>query len=370
MTTRDAEKNAVRRAGFVSRGCELLPNLQAAVYVKATELYGDVGGERYHKLTVRLERRQKAWETFAKGKPFEIELRGEVLPDGHLDARFAQCIRAVRDVRPDIGCIFGLTAAGVAISWDSGRYMFHRAVFIPPAVEDGKVGTIDIAEALLRKGGLFRLERNDAGFRMLSLEGAFPTWRLLLRLTRELGPRGRAEAIRRSRAGIPFEFTGSGRNDVRAVLRAGKMPREVRDEFERQSALYAGRLLRVKRRLDELTDAGRTEAEAFAAQPDCQGAQFEAARQELHDHFKATQQRIMRVMEECCYKRDIPEVALVAVPRCWPRTRPGLSHRLYSRWDAAKAGFTAAVEALRTAGQVPVEMMADRHGQGVLLTLD
>ena len=116
--------------------------------------------------------------------------------------------------------------------------------------------------------------------------------------------------------------------------------------------------------------ADQVTSEAFAAQPDCQGAQFEAARQELHDHFKATQQRIMRVMEECCYKRDIPEVALVAVPRCWPRTRPGLSHRLYSRWDAAKAGFTAAVEALRTAGQVPVEMMADRHGQGVLLTLD
>ena len=370
MMTREQAKNALRRNGFVSRAAELLPNLQAVIDAKASELYGDVGGDRYQKLTARLERRRKAWENFSKGKPFKVDLSGEIPADGHLDARFALCIRALRESKSDIGPVFPLTVDGVAISWPGVHYKFNRGVFIPPHCDDGKVGTLHIAEKLLQAGGLFRLERTDRGFNMLGLAGSVPTWRLLLRVTRELGPRGRAEAIRRVRDGVAFTFQGSGPKDVTAVLSAGRMPGDVRAEYEEKCAIYANRLQRATTRIEELEAEGKTAAEAFAAQPDCHGAQFAAAKQELQDIFKSAQERLMRMMDEVCYKRDVLEVPPTVVPRSWPRTRTGISHRVRARWDAAKASFAAAVEALATAGEVPLEMKADRHGQGVLLTLE
>ena len=341
---RDCPRNhGVRRRAFCDRARELLPHLDHEIEAKATALYGPGHDGQLPVITLeeRLEKRAKFRDWFAAGKPVETTISSGVVPDGEVSAQFARCWQEAVKATPGLTPRFALGAEGFRVPLPRGFYRFNRSVLLDQATDDGRDVTLEVDASLLRRGGLYRLQLGADGGRLESLHTAFTRWKIAVRMLRRYRPSVRPEIVRRLRAGVPFEFSRF-KGALKVTLKAGRMPTEVREDYQARAALFRQRVNRVRDARTALEAEGRNAAATFAANPAILAAQRSAELEFTIAAFREARDRLWRIAQECYLKNSLP---------AWPFRTPdeirgwakrGLSPRKRIRLDHAIEWFTRA----------------------------
>ena len=361
LETRADHRHCVRndsvcRGAFVNHARQLLPNLDEPIEIEATRLYGPEmeGALPTVALRHKLETTLRFYQWFSEGKQAEFVVPSEIVPDGEISAQFARCWQAAAKATPELKPKFLLRKDGFQVPLPHGYYRFNRSVLLAESSDDGSDVTIAVDPALLRKGGLFRMDITDDGVRLQPLGTAFRKWKLALRILRRYRQGVRVEIMRRLRAGVPFEFSRH-RAALKVTLKSGRMPTELKQRYEERAQNVNRRLQRVSDACAALELEAQRAAEKFAAKAEILAAQRASELTQAIGWFRDTRARLWQIAQVSYRKDSLPE---------WPFRSPleirgwakrGLSSRQRMRLENAIEWFTKSYNEVVALGWDPAE---------------
>lgn len=356
---------AVRREAFVRRARELLPDLGEANETEATRRFGPrpEGGRAVARLRERLEKISRFHDWFAEGKVAQFEFWADVLPHGEMNEQFVRCWREAIKAMPTLTNRFTLRKDGFRVPLPQGHYRFERGVLLPREIDDGSEVVLDVDDALLRRGGLFRLEIKPDASRLVSLATVLARWKIALRMLRHFRAPVRPEIMRRLRAGQPLEYS-RGRGSLVVTLRCGRMPKEVRDAYRVCAEIQHRRLNRVIEGEAWLSGEGTTAADEFAAAPAVQAAQAAAQRERLIAAYREARDRLWTIASMYYVKRSLPEWPFRTPDEVCGRMKAGISPRRQLRLESAVEAFRRAYAEVIECGWNPLADIVTMRARG------
>ena len=320
--------------------------------------------ERAKQFTARAD--LYAWHA----KRLPIKVTAPIPFDGELNPLFGKVYKeiVIAQKRPAGPARVRLTrGAQVIFAWGTGSYKIHREVFVPAGSEFTEFeGDLVIDEALLRRGGPFRLELRDGELHMLSLVAVTAKWKLALHLMR--GKYGRRVArrslhyrdvVHRLRTGAELSMEKCSARDATLILVAGREKPAWLAGLKREVDALRARAAKICDFADRLKAYAEACADAFISDP---LRMAENTRRELTSAqaaFTEASEALFREMAEAVAKAERPLAPYTERPESVPLAKRSAGKNISRRYEFRRGAFWKACERLTdaraAAAALPVE---------------